>query len=495
MAAKRPTILLIDDDENVYTNFNFSYGKEIKIIHAKNEREAKSKVKKGKIDLILFDLDLFGNGSYSSGLPLLNYLTTDYSEIPFIILSNANEEIIKNLSTAYDTHVYIKKNEYDVHEWRQKIDLFIPKKRILLIDDEPVLHNNFLFAFKNKFNIEISVNIEDAKLKLISSNFDVILLDIELKKRWSEQNYMEGFINLKQLLKNNNIPVIIISNAEPALHENDFKRSGAKEYLYKGKFIPNIWINTIITVLLNQPVKKRTNKKSMTICEQIQEAIEDNDFLDALELFKQKGVNGAEILRLKTKWNGIKKAFRKTEITREEYRKEETLFTDELIHLFKDVCSDENINNQQSKKIIQTQPKQPNMNHNNQRIEAINESLKRCVNKYGLHLKDFEAEGEALAYDGKEGMKKFNSKISDLEFELLSFTSGIPDGEKEVLIEEIKESRNPEKSTKERSAAKQKAIDLLKKYGPKVLEIGGKVALGLILRSIGLSLADIGLGD
>jgi ActR/RegA family two-component response regulator len=400
------------------------------------------------------------------------------------------------------------------------------KHSILLVDNEQAIHTNLIFAFEKEYDF-FSIYTETGLIKVLRNEFlndiDIIILDLNLIDDNQELGYEEGLKNISEIRKvDSEIPILVLTSSPNQYHPFEALKIGATQFLYKSEYEKNwriplniyikrpklIFIDDDDTFLKNiefafiqnafeVDVKKITEFQELEIDKETNLILLDLDLGNGvsykyLEYFKQKYSEIPIIVISNNLDYDTQVNLNKLNAVEKIINKKDYNYT-KWMEIFYSVIEQRDSN---TNSVIQkTSLKKINMNHNNERIEAINGSLSRCVNKYKLHLKDFEAESEALAFDGKEGMKKFNSKISELEYELFSFTSGIPEDEKEVLIEEMKESRNPDKSMKERSTAKQRAIELLKKYGPRVLEIGGAVALTLILKSLGLSLGDIGLGD
>jgi DNA-binding response OmpR family regulator len=484
----KPTILIVDDQSDIHKNIKFAFEEEYTFLDAYSEKEMWDILEKNisALDLVILDLDLHNNKNYEAGFDIVKAVREKYQAVPIIILTSVegtNKNQYKHKAIKNGANDFFYKGDYELKNWKIPLELLIAKKTLLFIDDDENFLDNIEFAFSlSAFNLILEKSYQNGLKQLrTGKKIDLILLDLDLGEGITSEN----LIKLKEDFSKT--PIIIISNKQNG--ENLAKE--ADKFIYKGDYEPNEWVEIFYDTIKSYKITLQ-NIDEMTICEQLQEAIIDNDFIHALDLFKQKGVESDELIRLKSKWNDITAKHRKTLITEDTYDVKKNKFVYELLELRNQVCNSknqENTNNQE------TSVKEINMNHKNQQLEKVEEGLQDCVETYGYHVKDFSEGGHAAKASAKRGMEDYNGRINFLEIELFNIASGISDDDKKELTINLKEARNPEATSEVKKSAKQKAIDLLKKYGPKVLEIGGKVALGLILRSIGLSLADIGLGD
>jgi len=137
------------------------------------------------------------------------------------------------------------------------------------------------------------------------------------------------------------------------------------------------------------------------------------------------------------------------------------------------------------------------MEHLKQRFKDIETHLTDCVSLLqGYNEKLILSSNEPVALlDAKKKIKYYNDLLKGYENDLLSLVSVIPSTEQEQIAKESEIIRNPDSTPQQKSGAKEKVIKLFSTYGRKIVEIGGSVALALLLRSLGLTLVDLGLTD
>jgi len=118
------------------------------------------------------------------------------------------------------------------------------KKKILLVEDEPLIQDIYLKKFQEAgFDITCVFSAEEAEKLLRKRVFHLIILDILLPKE-------DGFSFLKKLRKEkNNIPVVIFSNLEGENYLNKAKKYKAKDYLIKTNYTPSEIINKIQQII------------------------------------------------------------------------------------------------------------------------------------------------------------------------------------------------------------------------------------------------------
>lgn len=119
------------------------------------------------------------------------------------------------------------------------------KKRILLVEDDPLITELYLERFKEEDDISlISVSNGEEALKVASAEHDLILLDILLPK-------INGFEVLRKLKQNpptRDVPVIILTNLGSEQTNNDKELAlslGAVDYLVKSYHTPDELIDLI----------------------------------------------------------------------------------------------------------------------------------------------------------------------------------------------------------------------------------------------------------
>ena len=119
-------------------------------------------------------------------------------------------------------------------------------KKILLVEDDEMLHNMYTQKFKSQGYDVVSAFNGSEGVKLAGEKKpDLILLDIIMPK-------MDGFVALKKIRKNPDtakIPVIILTNLG---QEDDIKKGkelGADDYFIKANHTPAEVVQKVKTVL------------------------------------------------------------------------------------------------------------------------------------------------------------------------------------------------------------------------------------------------------
>lgn len=135
-------------------------------------------------------------------------------------------------------------------------------KKILLVEDEPLLIDLYKEAFTEEvFDLQVATTGSEG-LKAAKSNPDLILLDILLP----EMNGFEVLRAIKANTKTKNIPVIVLTNLGSEQTDKDKQLAlslGAIDYLVKSYHTPDELV-TIVKKLL-----KITSKDSKEISTQI----------------------------------------------------------------------------------------------------------------------------------------------------------------------------------------------------------------------------------
>ncbi len=112
------------------------------------------------------------------------------------------------------------------------------KKSILLIDDEKIIREEFFDIFHDsEYTLDSASNSIEGKKKLLSSKYDLVILDIrmpDLNNCFSES----AGIDLLKLLKKNKpqLPVIMLSVINEAKIAVDAMKLGASDYIIKDSF-------------------------------------------------------------------------------------------------------------------------------------------------------------------------------------------------------------------------------------------------------------------
>jgi CheY-like chemotaxis protein len=110
--------------------------------------------------------------------------------------------------------------------------------KILVIDDNPVIQRAVYFQFRDQgFKVLMSGDITEALTVVRQEKPDVILLDINFPNEYSvtgeERNGFWATGWLRKMEESKNIPVILISSANPAESEPRALAAGAAAFLPK----------------------------------------------------------------------------------------------------------------------------------------------------------------------------------------------------------------------------------------------------------------------
>lgn len=118
--------------------------------------------------------------------------------------------------------------------------------KILLVEDDEMLHNMYTQKFKKKgYDVLSAYNGAEGVKMAQAEEPDLILLDIIMPK-------MDGFVALKKIRKSKNIggtPVIILTNLG---QEEDIKKGkelGADDYFIKANHTPAEVVEKVETVI------------------------------------------------------------------------------------------------------------------------------------------------------------------------------------------------------------------------------------------------------
>ncbi|PYM27927.1 MAG: hypothetical protein DMD80_13825 [Candidatus Rokuibacteriota bacterium] len=102
-----------------------------------------------------------------------------------------------------------------------------PRKRILVVDDEPLIIEVLSEHFKPTYDIETALNGTDALTAVLRGRPDVVLLDINMPR-------MNGVEVLKDIKKiDESIPVIMVTANEQIALAADALKTGAFGYVPK----------------------------------------------------------------------------------------------------------------------------------------------------------------------------------------------------------------------------------------------------------------------
>lgn len=125
-------------------------------------------------------------------------------------------------------------------------------QKILIIEDEKIICNELSKLLENSGYQPLTLkNFKDAKDEIIKLNPDLVLLDINIP-------YMNGELLLRDLRKDSNIPVIMVTSRNSETDEVLSMSYGADDYITK-PYNPNILLLRISAVL------KRMTANNLTL--------------------------------------------------------------------------------------------------------------------------------------------------------------------------------------------------------------------------------------
>jgi DNA-binding NtrC family response regulator len=158
-------ILLIDDERDVYNNFNFSYGEDYEIDYAPSMEfaDAKLKNKSGDFDLFLLDLKLDKDEKFEKGLERVRSLKSRFPNIPLIVLTNDNrrDTAVKAMLEGADYFFY--KREYDRNNWQNRIETLTKaniQEKFIYKNRKTELLENTPFVGESEQTKEVKVELE-----------------------------------------------------------------------------------------------------------------------------------------------------------------------------------------------------------------------------------------------------------------------------------------------------------------------------------------------
>lgn len=115
-------------------------------------------------------------------------------------------------------------------------------QKILIIEDDEIICNELSELLQNSGYLPLVLkDFKDAKTEILKLNPDLVLLDINIP-------YMNGELLLRDLRKNSNIPVIMVTSRNSETDEVLSMSYGADDYIIK-PYNPNILLLRIAAVL------------------------------------------------------------------------------------------------------------------------------------------------------------------------------------------------------------------------------------------------------
>lgn len=169
----------------------------------------------------------------------IKQLNKSLSNVPGIIgatiLSNGEPSFIVNpIKSKKDLLKYLGSvdalNKYFEENFRATHDIDLSNNYIMVVDDSITIRKSYeRFLVKEKYDVILAKDGQDALEKLVYVNPDAILLDVEMPR-------MDGFEFLKYIRDNKNyqdIPVIMITSRISEKHKNYAFSIGVNEYIGK----------------------------------------------------------------------------------------------------------------------------------------------------------------------------------------------------------------------------------------------------------------------
>jgi DNA-binding NtrC family response regulator len=102
-----------------------------------------------------------------------------------------------------------------------------PRRRLLVVDDEPLILEVLTEHFKGDYDVETALNGADALGAILRSRPDVVMLDINMPR----MNGVQVLKDIKQI--DDSIAVIMVTANEQVAMAADALRSGAFGYVPK----------------------------------------------------------------------------------------------------------------------------------------------------------------------------------------------------------------------------------------------------------------------
>ena len=123
------------------------------------------------------------------------------------------------------------------------------KKRILIVDDEPLIVEVLTEHFKDTYDIETATNGTDALAAVVRQRPDLMLLDINMPR-------MNGVEVLKDVKKiDESIAVIMVTANEQVSLAADALKSGALGYVPKP--IDFRYLDQMVATIFDAPAPRR----------------------------------------------------------------------------------------------------------------------------------------------------------------------------------------------------------------------------------------------
>lgn len=155
--------------------------------------------------------------------------------------------------------------QYKCSQKNKKMGLLKSMKKILIVEDEKIIRDELKSLLENSdYKVSVLEDFNNTKEEIINSKPDLILLDINLPN-------INGEILLKQIRKQSNIPIIMVTSRQGEVDEVLSISYGADDYITKP-------YNPTILLLRIQNIFKRMENNR------------DSLFYDDIIVSPQKGI-------------------------------------------------------------------------------------------------------------------------------------------------------------------------------------------------------------
>lgn len=144
---------------------------------------------------------------------------------------------------------------------------------ILLIDDHGMFCESLKITLERDENIErvdISQDIKKVKQKILYKEYDIILMDINIKKITGNK---DGLIVAKELLeKDNTLKIVMLTGFDMPGYESEAQKIGAKGFICKDEYT-DVLIEKLVKVYNGGTVFRRKDNEMDELTEREKEII------------------------------------------------------------------------------------------------------------------------------------------------------------------------------------------------------------------------------
>lgn len=126
---------------------------------------------------------------------------------------------------------------------------------ILFVDDEQEEREMLIKAFSGQYDFTLAKNAEQLNYHLESNkNFDLILLDLELKQGSKDLEGLRLIPHIKKVQPST--PIIIVTNDNNASTVKTAFKAGAEDFLPKGEYNKKEWLDVFHKVIANREIRQ-----------------------------------------------------------------------------------------------------------------------------------------------------------------------------------------------------------------------------------------------